>query len=72
MNMEENPSIWQDLEFPEICPAKQISKIEPEELEYTSNKKVINIKVVENFMPYDLESNIVQNGVLTRQICPDF
>jgi hypothetical protein len=34
MNMEENPSIWQDLEFPEICPDEHISKIEPEELEY--------------------------------------
>jgi hypothetical protein len=30
---------------------------------------MINIKVVENFKPYDLESKIVQNGVLRHQLC---
>jgi hypothetical protein len=39
MNIEENPSIWQDLEFPEICHAKHISKIELEGLEYDVKEK---------------------------------
>jgi hypothetical protein len=29
MNMEENPSLWQDLEFLEICLAKHFLKIDP-------------------------------------------
>jgi hypothetical protein len=33
MNMEENRSIWQYLEFPEICPAEHFSKIDQQELE---------------------------------------
>jgi hypothetical protein len=28
MNMEENHSIWQYLEFPEICPAEHFSNID--------------------------------------------
>jgi hypothetical protein len=32
MNMEENPSLWQDLKFPEICPAEHFSKIDPKGL----------------------------------------
>jgi hypothetical protein len=31
--MEENRSIWQYLEFPEICPAEHFSEIDPKELE---------------------------------------
>jgi hypothetical protein len=46
MNMEENRSIWQYLEFPEICPAKHFSKIDKRSLKMTSNEKVINMKVV--------------------------
>jgi hypothetical protein len=34
MNMEENPSLWQDFEFPEICPAEHLSKIDQEGIEY--------------------------------------
>jgi hypothetical protein len=30
MNMEENRSIWQYLEFPEICPAEYFFKDRPE------------------------------------------
>jgi hypothetical protein len=33
MNIEENPSLWQDLEFPKICPTEHFSKIDPEGLE---------------------------------------
>jgi hypothetical protein len=33
MNIEENPSLWQDLEFSKICPAKHFLKIDPEGLE---------------------------------------
>jgi hypothetical protein len=33
MNMEENPSLWQDLEFSEICPPEHFSKIDLEGLE---------------------------------------
>jgi hypothetical protein len=33
MNMEENRSIWQYLEFPEICHAEHFSDIDPNELE---------------------------------------
>jgi hypothetical protein len=33
MNMKENPSLWQDLEFSEICPPEHFSKIDPEGLE---------------------------------------
>jgi hypothetical protein len=33
MNMEENRSIWQYLEFPKICPAEHSSRIDPKELE---------------------------------------
>jgi hypothetical protein len=33
MNMEENPSLWQYLEFPKICPAEHFSKIDPKGLE---------------------------------------
>jgi hypothetical protein len=33
MNMEENPLLWQDLEFYEICPAEHLSKVDPEELQ---------------------------------------
>jgi hypothetical protein len=33
MNMEENRSIWQYLEFPENCHAEQFSKIDPKGLE---------------------------------------
>jgi hypothetical protein len=32
MNMEENPSLWQYLEFPEIYPAEHFSKIDPKVL----------------------------------------
>jgi hypothetical protein len=55
MNMEENSLLWQDLEFPEICPAEHFSKIDRMGLKMTSNKKVINMKIMENFKPYDLE-----------------
>jgi hypothetical protein len=34
MNMEENPSLWQDFEFPEILTAEHFSKIEQEGIEY--------------------------------------
>jgi hypothetical protein len=34
MNIEENHSIWQYLEFPEICPAESFSTINLKELEY--------------------------------------
>jgi hypothetical protein len=34
MNMEENRSICQYLEFPEICPAENFSTINLKELEY--------------------------------------
>jgi hypothetical protein len=63
MNMEENPSLWQDLEFSEICPPEHFSKLTRKGLKVTSNKKVININVVGNFKAYDLESTIVQNRV---------
>jgi hypothetical protein len=33
MKMEENCSIWQYLEFHEICPAEHFSKIDLKELE---------------------------------------
>jgi hypothetical protein len=33
MNIEENHSLWQDLEFSKICPAEHFSKIDPEVLE---------------------------------------
>jgi hypothetical protein len=33
MNMEENCSIWQYLEFPEICSTEHFSKIDSKELE---------------------------------------
>jgi hypothetical protein len=32
--MEENRSIWQYLEFPEICPAEHFSKINLNKVEY--------------------------------------
>jgi hypothetical protein len=34
MNMEENPSLWQYLEFSKICPAEYFSKIDTKGLEY--------------------------------------
>jgi hypothetical protein len=34
MNMKENRSIWQYLEFPESCPAEHFSNINPNELAY--------------------------------------
>jgi hypothetical protein len=51
MNMEENPSLWQYLEFPEICHAEHFSKIDPKGLEDDINKIVIKMKVVGNFKP---------------------
>jgi hypothetical protein len=33
MNMEKNPSLWQYLEFREICPDEHFSKIDPKGLE---------------------------------------
>jgi hypothetical protein len=38
----------------------------------TSNKKVITMKVVGNFKLYDLESIIIQNGVLIHEISIDY
>jgi hypothetical protein len=39
-------------------------------LKMMSNEKVINMNVVGNFNPYDLESKIVQNGVQKLQFPP--
>jgi hypothetical protein len=32
MNIEENPLLWQDLEFSKICHAEHFSNIDPEGL----------------------------------------
>jgi hypothetical protein len=57
--MEENSSLWQDLEFSWNLSYPKM----------TSHKQVINMKNVENFKPYDLESNIVPIGVGMLQLC---
>jgi hypothetical protein len=53
MNMEENPSLWQYLEFPKICPLNTYQKLTCKGLRMKSNEKVINMKFVGNFKPYD-------------------
>jgi hypothetical protein len=70
--MEENRLIWQYWEFPEICQLNTFQKLTRKGFNMTSNQNVISIKVVGNFKTYDLESKIVQNGVLIHKLYPDF
>jgi hypothetical protein len=64
MNMEENRSIWQYWELPKIHLLNTFQRSTRKGLKKMSNEKVINMKVVKNFNLYDLESKIVQNGVI--------
>jgi hypothetical protein len=72
MNMEENRSIWQYLEFTKIFLAEHFWKIDPKSLKMMFNEKVINMKGVGNFKPYDLESKNCPKWSMTLQKSPDY
>jgi hypothetical protein len=48
MNMEENHSIWQYWEFPEIFLVDTFQRLTQKGLKITSNENVIKMKVVGN------------------------
>jgi hypothetical protein len=54
--MGENSSLWHYLEFPEKSVLQNtFLRLIRIGLKMTSNEKLINMKVVGNFKPYDLE-----------------
>jgi hypothetical protein len=61
-------NIWSFLKYVVLNTFQRLTR---KGLKMTSDKNIINMKVVDTFKPYSLESRNVQNRVQMRQICPN-
>jgi hypothetical protein len=72
MNMEENRSTWQYLEFNEICLQQRLRKLPVSDLKTMSNGNVLNLKLVGNFLLILIDIKFVQNRVRMLQKITDY